>query len=219
MRIYLSTFALNSLFLIFVFTVILLAKIFSPSVGGLFLPPPAPQYWGESLLTHAFQILCCIPPVVCTFSYFLLRTIQTHNKNNQFILFSALLTTGFLINQFYRIHIILYYLNIPKLVTVFCGTLVAIYYGVTFRQQIKSTPYFLLFTALGLLFTAVYVDSLHLSGDSKPILLEGVPKLFSSVNLSLYFWFVCYDELKKLILVQTKSEFGLKLQECDRSRQ
>jgi hypothetical protein len=96
------------------------------------------------------------------------------------------------------VHILLLYFNINKSVTISCYGIIAICYALTFYRQIKSTPYLLLFTGLGLLFTASYVDSLHLSGDGTPSLLEGVPKLFSALNIALYFWFVCYEEVIKL---------------------
>ncbi|HLO88233.1 MAG TPA: hypothetical protein VK203_24955 [Nostocaceae cyanobacterium] len=197
MKTYSSTLALNSLLLFIVFLSVIFAKLFTPTVGGLFLPPPTPGYIGEGLLTHAFQILSCVPPVVCGFSYYLLHHIKPDGKNNKFILGSAFLTAGFLINHLYRIHIMLLYFNINKSVTILSYALIAFYYGLAFRRQIKSTPYLLLFTGLGLLFAAIYVDSLHLSGDGTPSLLEGIPKLFSALNIALYFWFVCYEEVIK----------------------
>ena len=53
----------------------------------------------------------------------------------------------------------------------------------------------LLLSAMGLLFFAIAIDSLKLSGDGLPILLEGVPKLFSELNVALYFCYVCYGEV------------------------
>jgi hypothetical protein len=48
---------------------------------------------------------------------------------------------------------------------------------------------------MGLLFFAIAVDSLHLGFDAIASLLEGVPKLFSEINIALYFWYVCYREV------------------------
>ncbi len=47
---------------------------------------------------------------------------------------------------------------------------------------------------LGLLISAVSVDLLHL-GSSSSSSLEGIPKLFSGINVALYFWLVCYKEV------------------------
>ncbi|BAY22289.1 hypothetical protein NIES2100_20520 [Calothrix sp. NIES-2100] len=185
----------NSLGLFAIIILILATKAFDISAGGLFLPPPAPEYPSAGLLTHTFQILCCVPPLVCAFSFALLKKINPGGKNNKFILFSALLTAGFLINEIYRIHVIGTQIGIPKLVTIFIYTTIGISYGLTFRRQFKSTPYIILLTGLGLLLIAVTVDSLRLSGNGTPSLLEGIPKLLSGLNVALYFWFVCYDEV------------------------
>lgn len=161
----------------------------------MFLPPPTPLYPGAGLFTHGFQILCSIPPIVCAFSFTLLKTIKPNNRYNQFFLYSAILTTGYLVNGIYRLHIIFLQFGIPKLVTIVCYTIIASLYGLAFRRQIKSTPYTILIASLVLLFIAITVDSLHLEGDGTPSLLEGIPKLLSGLNVALYFWFVCYREV------------------------
>ncbi|BAY29746.1 hypothetical protein NIES2107_15900 [Nostoc carneum NIES-2107] len=190
-----NIFWFNSLCLLLIIFFIIYNKIFDVSVGGLFLPPPTPLYPGAGLFTHGFQILCSIPPIVCAFSFALLKTIKPNNRYNQFFLYSAILTAGYLVNGIYRLHIIFLQFGIPKLVTIFCYTIIAILYGLACRRQIKSTPYILLIASLVLLFIAITVDSLHLEGDGTPSLLEGIPKLLSGLNIALYFWFVCYREV------------------------
>ncbi|MBD2773874.1 hypothetical protein [Iningainema tapete] len=195
MTTYRSIFLFNILCLLFVVALIVYAKKFEPSVAGLFLPPRSPQYPTAGLLTHTFQLLCCIPALVCAFSYALLKKIKPQNPNNKFILFSTLLTTGFLINEIYRIHIIFLYFGVDKLVTILVYATLALSYGIAFRQRIKSTPYLILLIGISLLFIAITVDSMHLKGNVTPSLLEGIPKLFSGLNVALYFWCVCYREV------------------------
>lgn len=189
---YRSAFWFNSLFLLLVVALIVYAKFFGPSVASLFLPPSFSPYFDVGLLTHTFQILCTVPPLVCAFTFALLRTIQPRRQENLFILCSALVTGGFLVNEIYRIHVILAISGVPKPITISVYAIVALTYGLAFRRQIQSTPYFLLLTGMGLLFFGIAVDSLHLGDNSIPTLLEGVPKLFSEINIALYFWFVCY---------------------------
>lgn len=198
MSIYKTIIWFNSLGLLLIIILILATKVFDISAGGLFLPPPAPEYPSAGLLTHTFQLLCCVPPLVCAFSFALLNKIKPESKNNKFILGSALLTAGFLINEIYRIHVIGTQLGISKLVTIFIYATIGIAYGLTFRRQLKSTPYFILIAGLGLLFMAITVDTLKLSGNSIPSLLEGIPKLLSGLNVALYFWVVCYHEVLHL---------------------
>ncbi len=195
MTIYRSIFWVNILCLLLVVALIVYAKQFEPSVAGLFLPPPSPQYPTASLLTHTFQLLCCIPPLVCAFSYGLIKKIKPQNPNNKFILFSTLLTAGFLLNEIYRIHIIFIQFGVHKLVTILVYATIALSYGLAFRQRIQSTPYVILLVGISLLFIAITVDSIHLNGNGTPSLLEGIPKLFSGINVALYFWSVCYREV------------------------
>lgn len=192
---YRSVFWLNILAFLVVIVLIIYSKLFGPSVSALFLHPPSSAYFNVAILTHTFQILCSVPPIVCAFTFAILKAIQPWSKKHLFILCSALVTGGFLINEIYRIHILLAIAGMPKLVTVMVYAIVAISYGFTFRKTLKSTPYILLLTGIGLLATGIVVDSLKLGFDGIPSLLEGIPKLFSEINISLYFWYVCYLEL------------------------
>lgn len=195
MTTYRSAFLLNSLSLLLVVALIIYAKLSGPSVASLFLHPASSPDLDVAFLTHTFQILCSVPPLVCGFSFALLRTIQPHRQENVFILCSALLTGGFLLNEIYRIHIVLVIAGIPKPTVILVCGIVAIAYGLAFRQQIQATPYFMLLTGTGLLFIGITVDSLHLGEEAIPTLLEGIPKLFSEINVALYFWFVCYKKI------------------------
>lgn len=67
----------------------------------------------------------------------------------------------------------------------------AIAYGLTFRRQIRSTPYALLLSGVGLLFVAFVAEALPLKNEIVSSLLEGIPKLLSGINIALYFWFLC----------------------------
>jgi hypothetical protein len=196
---YRSVFWLNSLSLLLVVALIIYAKLFGSSVGSLFLQPPFSPYLDVAFLTHTFQILCSVPPIVCGFSFGLLRTIQPRRQENVFILCSALLTGGFLFNEIYRIHIILAIAGIPKLLTILVYAIFLLGYGLVFKRRIQSTPYIILLTGIGLLFLGITVDSLHLGSEGIPTLLEGVPKLFSEINIALYFWYVCYCEVMRSI--------------------
>lgn len=195
MTTYRPAFWLNSLSLLVVIALIIYAKFFGTSVASLFLPPSFSPYLNVGFLTHTFQILCSVPPLVCAFTFALLRTIQPRRPENVFILCSALLTGGFLFNEIYRIHVILTIAGIPKLMVILVYAISALAYGFAFWRQIQSTPYFLLLTGMGLLFFGIVVDSLHLGNNAIPTLMEGIPKLFSEINIALYFWFVCYREL------------------------
>jgi hypothetical protein len=186
-------FNLVSLFL--VTALVIAVALFGSSVGTLFLPPVSPRSLDERLLTHTFQILCAVPAIACAFSWGVLQTLQPNGKKNRFILGSACVTGGFLLNEIFRFHILLLQAGIPKLLTCLVYAALFSYYGFVFRRTIRSTPYLLLIFGLSLLFIGIVVDSLHIHGDGFPRLLEGIPKLFSEINIVLYFWLVCHQEL------------------------
>lgn len=193
---YRAAFWLNTLSFLLVFALIVYTKLFGPSVSSLFLHPSFYPSLNIASLTRAFQILCAVPPVVCGFSFALLKTIQPQSKENLFILCSALLTGGFLVNEIYRIHIALSVMEGgSKLGAILVYGICAGAYGVAFRRKIQSTPYSLLLTGTLLLAFGIVMDSLGWGTEGISSLLEGLPKLFSELNITLYFWFVCYWEI------------------------
>lgn len=196
---------LNSLSLFLVIVLIFYSYHFGPSISSLFLHPPFSPYFNVALLTHTFQILCSVPPVICGFSFALLNKIQPRSHKNNFILWSALITTGFLCNEIYRIHVLLGIAGIPKVLTISVYAILFLTYSVTFKRRIQETPYTLLLTGIGLLLLGIIVDLLKLPGETLPSLLEGIPKLFSEINVSLYFWYVCYQEVIRSFYYEQKS--------------
>lgn len=193
-----SFFWVNCLAFVLVIIVTAYAKFFTYSVGSIFHPPDYAPFFTFSLLTNLFQLLCTIPVVLCAFSWALLR-IKPGNKKTNFLFGSALLTGSFVLVEFFRLHVHLEDMGIPKLLTVVFFATIAIGYGFAFWRVILSTPYFLLLMSMGLMFIVVIVDSLKLPGDGIPSLLEGVPKLFTAINVVLYYWEVCFQEVKRNI--------------------
>lgn len=197
MKTYRSVLWLNSFSLFLVFGLIVYAQFFGSSVEELFRHPPFASSLDVGFLTNTFQILCCVPPVVCAFSFGLTTTLRPRSQENLFILCSALLTGGFLFNEIYRLHVVLAIAGVPKLVTIAVYAIILLAYALVFKQRIQSTPYFILLIGLGLLFVGITIDSLHLESDGISSLLEGLPKLFSEINIAFYFWYVCYREIMR----------------------
>ena len=182
---------LNGLSLFLVVLLILLTQLSGLKVSDLFFHPYFSPNPNIALLTRTFQVLCSVPVIVCTFTYGLAQSIQPRTSENRFILFSALLTGGFLLNEIYRIHVYMVAVGIPKLGVSLLYAVVLSSYGWSFRRELKFTPYQILLAGLGLLFFAIGVDSLHLTNKIFSSLLEGVPKLFSEINIAFYYWYVC----------------------------
>jgi hypothetical protein len=182
---------LNCLSFFLVALLIIFTQLSGLKVSDLFFHPYFSPNPNVALLTRTFQILCSVPVIVCTFTYGLAKSIQPRTSENRFILFSALLTGGFLLNEIYRIHIYMVAVGISKLGVSLLYAVVLSSYGWFFRRELQFTPYQILLAGLGLLFFAIGVDSQHLKNKIFSSLLEGVPKLFSEINIAFYYWYVC----------------------------
>lgn len=188
---------LNCLSLFLVALLILLTQISGLKVSDLFFHPYFSPNPNVALLTRTFQILCSVPVIVCTFTYGLAQSIQPRNSENRFILFSALLTGVFLLDQIYRIHIYMVAVGIPKLGVSLLYAVFLSSYGWFFRRELQFTPYQILLAGLGLLFFAIGIDALNFKSQIISSLLEGVPKLFSEINIAFYYWYVCKCFIQK----------------------
>jgi hypothetical protein len=200
---YRSSFLVNLVAFCLVIVLIIVAKIAGTSVGELFQQPRFSIYPTDSLLTHTFQLLCAFPFIVCAFSFGLLKALQPNHLQNRFVLASAFLTGGFLLNEIFRIHIHLVMLGVPKLVTVSVYAIVALWYAAAWHREIRKTPYLLLLIGTSFLFTGIVIDAMGLGTSSFSMLLEGIPKLFSEINMVLYFWLVCHFAIIRSIFSGT----------------
>lgn len=187
---------INGLFLLLVALAIACFNLLGISVKGLFFPPCLATYPGAGFFFLMFQMLFYLSVMVCIFSFVLLRTTQPGRPENQFILGSALVMGFFLLNEIFRTHVHLGRAGFPKVTIVIIYIVAAAVYGLAFRRQIKSTPYFLLLSGVCLLFFAFFAEAWPLKNEVISSLVEGIPKLLSGVNIALYFWLVC----KSLIL-------------------
>ncbi|XZN92069.1 MAG: hypothetical protein ACM65M_04225 [Microcoleus sp.] len=191
---------LNCFSLLLVVVLIIITQYSGLKVSDLFFNPYFSPNPNVALLTRTFQILCAVPVIVCTFTYGLAKSSHPRNFGNRFILFSALLTGGFLLNEIYRIHIYMIGVGIPKLGVCLLYAIVLSSYGWFFHRELKLTPYHILLAGLGLLFLAIGIDTLKLKSQILASLLEGVPKLFSEINIAFYYWYVCKSFLQKTSL-------------------
>ncbi|MCW6048906.1 hypothetical protein QUB60_04095 [Microcoleus sp. A2-C5] len=197
MTIFRSAFRLNCLSLLLVGFLVVLTQLSGLQVSDLFFHPFFSPNPNVALLTRTFQVLCAVPVIVCSFSYGLANTMQPRPSKHRFILFSALLTGAFLINEIYRIHLYIGALGIRKLGVSLLYAIFVFSYGWFFRRELKSTPYKILLAGLGLLFFAIGMDALHLKSKILASMLEGVPKLLSEINIAFYYWYVCKSFLEK----------------------
>lgn len=199
MTIYRSLWRLNSVSLLLVGLLVFFSQVSGLQVSDLFFHPYFSQSPNVALLTRTFQILCSVPVIVCTFTYGITKKIQPRHPENRFILFSAILTGAFLLNEIYRLHIYMIGVGIPKLGVSLLYAIGLFSYGWFFRQELRLTPYQILLAGLGLLFFAIGIDALNLKSKIVASLLEGVPKLFSEINIAFYYWYVCHGFIETTV--------------------
>lgn len=182
---------LNILCGLLVALLMLWTKLSNWPVKELFLFPFFSPQPTDAFLTRTFQLLCAVPPIVCAFSYGLLRRLQPHHPDNRFILGSAVITGAFLVNEIYRLHLYLRDdLGVSKVAVSLVYACFLGYYSWVFRREISATPYKVLLAGIALLFFAILIDTLHLRIKVVASLLEGLPKLFSEINVAIYYWLV-----------------------------
>jgi hypothetical protein len=192
-----SVIRINCLSLSLVGLLIVLTQFPGLKVSDLFFFPDCSPNPSIAFLTRTFQILCSVPVIISTFTYGLAKSLQPRHPENRFILFSALATGGFLLNEIYRVHIYMIGVGIPKLGVCLLYAVVLCSYGWFCRRDLKSTPYQILLAGWGLLFFAIGIDTLKLKSQIFASLLEAVPKLFSEINIAFYYWYVCNSFLQK----------------------
>ena len=157
---------------------------------------PSQPYVG--LLANVSEILWCGAAMTCWFSYSLMRHLGKSRQTRQFLLFSAILLTLFLLDDIFRITLILaLWARVPKLLMYsLYGGAVVVYIKLFWRKLLK-TPYLLMLTSMILLVISALADVVHLPGKGTPILMEDGTKLLGILNIGLYFYQVCQDEIFK----------------------
>jgi hypothetical protein len=186
--------ALQGCFALLIISLIAFTKWAGSPATILLLPPETPYYAGEQMLTRLFQLLCCLPTLVCFFAWALLRRTASP-RSTQFLLASGVVTGAFLLLELFRVHIMLAIQGIPKATTVLGYGILGLLYLVYFRRQLSQTPYGILVVAMLLVLGAFAVDSVHRPWEPIFIFLEGIPKLFFGFNLALYYWLICYQAI------------------------
>ncbi|MBW4464436.1 MAG: hypothetical protein KME07_03220 [Pegethrix bostrychoides GSE-TBD4-15B] len=199
MPIYQALLWLNGGFLLLIAALTGYVELSGLSVKALFLHPESYPHITIGALTHLFQMLCAVPPIVCLFTYSLLRSqpFSESSSETRFILASALFTGGFLLNEIYRIHIHLSASGIGKPTVILVYAVVLALYLVSCRQQILQTPYLILLLGVGILAVGIGIDSLHIPNQGLTDFLEGIPKVLSQANIALYFWIVCQQAISR----------------------
>ncbi|MEG4026656.1 MULTISPECIES: hypothetical protein [unclassified Microcoleus] len=164
-------------------------------VARLFRDPFNYVFPYEGLLTGVSEILWCIPVAICAFTFGVLRQKDPRSRAGIFLFFSALLMGVFFLDDRFRMTLILSTLGISKKLVYLCYGSAVFFYGVKFWRYIKTTPYLSLVAAFLLLAISRFADPLKLPSEGVHEILEDGIKLLALLNLAMYFWHVCHQEI------------------------
>ena len=202
----------NILFLFYlVIGLLLFAVIY---LGGIYKIPF--EYFGKNpdslfeipiyagLLQKIRVILWTASMSVCFFAYIVISIYSSTDRNAKYILSFGILTTLFLIDDYFQIHsavrLIFHIQNTMVYLVYAFYTLYVLY---RFKRIVLKSEYKILFLAFLLLGLAAIIDLLS---DAKIIVfgrgdeLEASFKIFGVVTWTIYFVKYCYDSLKVIVL-------------------
>jgi hypothetical protein len=164
-------------------------------VERLFSDPFNSWFPYEGILTGVSEVLWCIPVAICAFTFGVLRQKEPRSRSTIFLFFSALLLGVFFLDDRFRMTLILSGLGISKKLIYLCYATAVFLYGVKFWRYIKTTPYLPLVAAFILFAISRFEDILGSRSLGVHAMLEDGTKLLALLNLALYFWHVCHQEV------------------------
>lgn len=189
-------FWLPNLLAAFLFGILGVCGIIYRGVGGrviitLFEETFAQKRPYQGVLTEASEILWSLTAGILwfTFSYVKTRHPPTSRYIQKSMLFLCLLVTLFLLDDNFRITLMLsFYFKVPKVLIYSVYSTLSIAYLLLFRQFILRSPYLLLMIASALLFLSSLTDVIHPQGQGLPVMLEDGTKFLGLLNFLIYGW-------------------------------
>ncbi len=142
------------------------------------------------------NLFLCVGMSVCAFAVALLRQIHPRRKLDLFILGCAILTGSVLFDRFFRLIITLYiHWKAAKVVMIFIYLATALIFWLCFRKRFVKTPYGFLAIALFCLVFGEGADLTKLKGVGVPAMFEGGGYFIASLNIGLYLWITCLQQI------------------------
>lgn len=193
--------AINIITIIILSLLSIYAKIKSKGAGieNLFSDPFSIGIFYLGWFTSISEIMWCIAISICLFSAFLLPKSQ--RRNQIFLIASALVMLVLYFDDRFRLTLILcVFFGTCKVVKLGVYTiygLILITYAWVFRRTIKKTPYIPLLISFCLFGFSSAIDITPISSRGIHAMLEDGTKLIGLINLTIYFWWICQQEIRK----------------------
>ena len=177
-------------------------KSIGSGIESLFSDPFYYRIFYLGWLTSISEILWCTAISICLFSIFLLPA-----SSQRFKLFLSASTEVmlllFLDDRFRLTLILCVFFGTCKVVKLSVYTLyglLLISYAWLFRYTIRKTPYVPLLVSFCLFGFSSAIDITPITSRGVHAMLEDGTKLVGLINLTIYFWWVCQQEITKNIV-------------------
>ncbi|MGD2183437.1 hypothetical protein [Lusitaniella coriacea] len=160
----------------------------------------------SSYLNNFSEILWSLTVGFCLFCLALLRFFHPQRRINSFLLYSTALIALLMLDDLFRFSLILaLFLGVPKLLMYVLYGIAFLFLGFYFKRKVVSTPYGILIAGLFLFVFSNTVDLLPLQGQATPVVLEEGSKLLGLLNLTYYYWSVCWSEATRSLTINRDS--------------
>lgn len=149
--------------------------------------------------TSISEIMWCSAISICLFSGILLPA--SNRRFKVFLFASSLVMLLLFFDDRFRLTLILCAFfgtcKVVKLSVYSLYGLVLILYAWLFRHTIRQTPYVPLLLSFCLFGFSSAIDVTPISSRGIHAMLEDGTKLIGLINLTIYFWWICQQEIKK----------------------
>ncbi len=169
------------------------------SIESLFSDPFYIGIYYLGWFTSISEIMWCSSISICIFSALLLPS--SNRRFKIFLYGSSLVMLLLFFDDRFRSTLILCAFfgacKVVKLSVYSLYGLVLIFYAWFFRHTIRKTPYIPLLVSFCLFGFSSAIDITPISSRGIHAMLEDGTKLVGLINLTIYFWWICHEEIKK----------------------
>lgn len=193
----------NALAIVFLSLLSIYAKIKSKGSGieNLFSDPFYFNVFYAGWLTSISEIFWCSAISICLFTSFLLP--KSNRFFQVFLWGSSMVMLLLFFDDRFRFTLLLCAFfgtcKIIKLSVYSIYGLILISYAFIFGRTIRQTPYIPLLVSFLLFGFSSAIDIAPIGGRGIRAMLEDGTKLIGLINLTIYFWWICQQEIKKNI--------------------
>lgn len=180
--------------------ILILCRLTDSSISG-FMREPATIFHASPFIgfvSNTGILVWTFAAVLCFFSAAMIANKKNLNRMFYFYLFSALITTILLLDDFFMLHELIFpvYFHIPEKLVYLSYMLLILIYLFTQRKIILQTDYLILFFAFLFFGLSTIMDMVRIDVPVSRSLFEDGFKLVGIVSWAMYFWIVCSKSFK-----------------------